>query len=64
MSASLPGLERGIPFLLILLVLVVRGRGLPLRSHVGERLPKLGTGRINVKGLLIATAVMAYLISG
>ena len=60
---ELPGLERGIPFLLILLVLVVRGRGLPLRSHVGERLPKLGTGRINVKGLLIATAVMAYLIS-
>ena len=61
---ELPGLERGIPFLLILLVLVVRGRGLPLRSHVGERLPKLGTGRINVKGLLIATAVMAFLISG
>ena len=31
---SLPGIERAIPFLLILLVLVVRGRGLPLRSHV------------------------------
>ena len=53
MSASSPGSSAAIPFLLILLVLVVRGRGLPLRSHVGERLPKLGTGRINVPGLLI-----------
>jgi sulfate-transporting ATPase len=59
---DLPGLERAIPFLLILLVLVVRGRGLPLRSHVGERLPKLGTGRINVRGLLIGSAVMTFLI--
>ena len=41
---DLPGIERAIPFLLILLVLVVRGRGLPLRSHVTDRLPRLGTG--------------------
>ena len=61
---DLPGIERAIPFLLILLVLVVHGRGLPLRSHVGERLPKLGTGRINVPGLLIASAVAAFLIMG
>jgi ABC-type branched-subunit amino acid transport system ATPase component/ABC-type branched-subunit amino acid transport system permease subunit len=61
---DIPGLERAIPFLLILLVLVVRGRGLPLRSHIGERLPKLGTGRINVPGLLIGSAVAAYLIIG
>ena len=59
-----PGSSAAIPFLLILLVLVVRGRGLPLRSHVTDRLPKLGTGRINVPGLLIASAVMAFLICG
>jgi ABC-type branched-subunit amino acid transport system ATPase component/ABC-type branched-subunit amino acid transport system permease subunit len=59
---GIPGLERAIPFLLILLVLVVRGRGLPLRSHVTDRLPKLGTGRINVPGLLLATGAVVLLL--
>ena len=44
-SATSPGIERAIPFLLILLVLVVRGRGLPLRSHVDRPPPRLGSGR-------------------
>ena len=39
------GLNRMPAFLVIFLVVVVRGRGLPLRSHVAERLPKLGTRR-------------------
>ena len=38
------GLNRMPAFLVIFLVVVVRGRGLPLRSHVAERLPRLGTG--------------------
>ena len=38
------GLQRALPFLVIVVVLVVRGKGLPLRSHVNERLPDLGTG--------------------
>ena len=59
---DIPGLERAIPFLLILLVLVVRGRGLPLRSHVSDRLPKLGTGRINVPGLLLVTGIVVLLL--
>jgi len=61
-SGGLPGLERAIPFLLILLVLVVRGRGLPLRSHVTDRLPKLGSGKINLPGLIIASAVFVFLL--
>ena len=44
------GLNRMPAFLVIFLVVVVRGRGLPLRSHVAVRLPKLGTGEINVRG--------------
>lgn len=52
------GLPRAVPFIVILLVLVVRGRGLPLRSHITDRLPKLGTGRINWRGLVIALGVM------
>ena len=43
-------------FLVIFLVVVVRGRGLPLRSHVAERLPQLGTGAISSAGVLLARA--------
>ena len=59
---DLPGIERAIPFLLILLVLVVRGRGLPLRSHVTDRLPRLGTGRVSVPGLLIGCGAVLLVL--
>jgi sulfate-transporting ATPase len=55
----LTGLQRGVPFLIIMLVLVVRGQGLPLRSHVADRLPRLGTGIIRPLPLLGAAAVVA-----
>ena len=58
------GLNRMPAFLVIFIVVVVRGRGLPLRSHVAERLPKLGSGEINVRGLLLATAVVVALLFG
>ena len=61
---SLTGLNRGVPFMVILLVLVVRGRGLPLRSHVSDRLPKLGTGALNVRALLVASVVTLVLLFG
>jgi sulfate-transporting ATPase len=38
------GLQRALPFIVIVVVLVVRGKALPLRSHVLEKLPDLGTG--------------------
>ncbi len=38
------GLQRALPFVVIVVVLVVRGKALPLRSHVLERLPDLGSG--------------------
>ena len=52
------GLTRAVPFIVILLVLVVRGRGLPLRSHVTDRLPQLGTGRVNWRALIIAIGIV------
>ena len=48
-----PGLSDALPFILIILVLVVRGRSLPLRSQVLDRLPKLGTGVPRVKALAL-----------
>ncbi|HEX5096206.1 MAG TPA: ABC transporter permease, partial [Acidimicrobiia bacterium] len=58
------GLNRMPAFLVILIVVVIRGRGLPLRSHVAERLPKLGTGQISVRAVLLASALTAVVLFG
>ena len=51
-----------VPFLMVIVVLVVRGRPLPLRSHVNELLPKIGTGILKrprlVFGAIAAVAVL------
>jgi sulfate-transporting ATPase len=58
------GLQRALPFLIIVVVLVVRGKALPLRSHILERLPDLGTGVVTrwflvviIGGLLLLNSV-------
>ena len=58
------GLNRVPAFLVILIVVVVGGRSLPLRSHVAERLPKLGSGEINIRGVLLASAITLVLLFG
>jgi ABC-type branched-subunit amino acid transport system ATPase component/ABC-type branched-subunit amino acid transport system permease subunit len=63
-QSQITGLNRASGFLLIVIVLVVRGRGLPLRSHVAERLPKLGSGHVNVPVLLAASGVVLVLLFG
>jgi sulfate-transporting ATPase len=40
-----PGWASAVPFLVIVLVLLLRGRAIPLRSEIADRLPSLGTGR-------------------
>ena len=40
------GIPDSVPFLVIIVVLVLRGRGLPLRGSITDRLPRVGTGRI------------------
>lgn len=59
---QITGLNRSSAFLVILLVLVIRGRGLPLRSHVAEQLPKLGTGQINLRGLAVSAGIFLALL--
>ena len=44
--ADQEGLGPSLPFLVIIVVLVVRGRSLPLRDHYLQKLPMLGNGRI------------------
>src|SRR3546814_1696914 len=61
---QITGLNRMPAFIVIFLVVVVRGRGLPLRSHVAERLPRLGTGQISPRAVLLASAVVAAVLFG
>jgi ABC-type branched-subunit amino acid transport system ATPase component/ABC-type branched-subunit amino acid transport system permease subunit len=42
------GIADAIPFLVIIVVLVVRGRGLPVRGTSLDRLPRVGVGRIRL----------------
>ncbi len=59
---QITGLNRGVPFLLILLVLVIRGRGLPLRSHLADRLPTLGPGRLNWPAIVVVVAIFSAML--
>ena len=50
LEVTQPGYADALPFLFVVLILVVRGRALPLRSHVFDRLPRVGdpTWRLRV----------------
>jgi sulfate-transporting ATPase len=63
-QSLITGLARMPAFLVILIVVVIRGRGLPLRSHVAERLPKLGSGQISARAVIISSAVLLILLFG
>src|SRR4029453_5603820 len=53
------GASKSIPFFVIVVVLMVRGRALPLRSHLQDRLPTLGSGRTRWGIVFAGTAVTA-----
>jgi ABC-type branched-subunit amino acid transport system ATPase component/branched-subunit amino acid ABC-type transport system permease component len=57
------GVGTAIPFVLIVIWLVVRGQALPLRDYLLQRLPTIGTGRINWPGVAIGTVVGVVLLS-
>jgi ABC-type branched-subunit amino acid transport system ATPase component/ABC-type branched-subunit amino acid transport system permease subunit len=53
------GAPTALPLVLIILVLVVRGKSLPLRGHLLDRLPQLGTGRFRLGAVVPVVAVVA-----
>ena len=55
---STPGWSDSLPFLVITAALVLRGRGLPVRGHVMEQLPKLGSGVVPLRVVLPITALI------
>ncbi|MFI1486725.1 ATP-binding cassette domain-containing protein [Streptomyces sp. NPDC020747] len=61
-GSDVTGLAASVPFLVIALMLVVRGRALPLRGTFLERLPALGTGRVRPVPLALAVVTGLLLI--
>ena len=57
-----PGWATAVPFLAIVAVVVFRGRGLPLRSFVLDRLPAVGTGRIRPFPVILVYALGSWLV--
>ena len=58
-----PGLSSAIPFLLIVIVLMFRGQSLPLRDYFLQRLPAIGSGRINWPWAAAGVAVAVVLLT-
>jgi sulfate-transporting ATPase len=57
------GVGTAVPFILIVVWLVIRGQALPLRDYLLQRLPTIGTGRINRSGLAIGLVVGIFLLA-
>jgi sulfate-transporting ATPase len=56
------GAARALPFAVIVAVLVIRGKALPVRGHVLERLPSLGSGVVRARVVVPLVAVFGFLI--
>lgn len=56
------GLDRSVPFIVIIVFLVVKGRSLPLRDYFLKQMPMLGNGRMSwdftIFGFLAATFLL------
>lgn len=57
-----PGWSLSIPYILIVGYLMIRGRGIPLRSFVIDRLPKVGSGRVRPPVVAALAAIMIVLL--
>lgn len=55
------GLADGLPFLIIIVILAVRGSALPLRGHAFDRLPRIGTGRVRWQ-IVVPFVVLALVL--
>ncbi|HEV7680353.1 MAG TPA: branched-chain amino acid ABC transporter permease/ATP-binding protein [Candidatus Dormibacteraeota bacterium] len=55
---STPGIARSVPFVVITLVIVLRGRSLPVRGFLAERLPAVGSGQVRPITLAVVVATL------
>jgi sulfate-transporting ATPase len=56
------GLGPSLPFLVVIAVLVIRGRKLPLRDHYLQQLPMVGNGRINWAWTLFGCGAVVFVM--
>jgi ABC-type branched-subunit amino acid transport system ATPase component/branched-subunit amino acid ABC-type transport system permease component len=61
-ASGVTGLSDAVPFFVIILVLIVRRNSLPVREHLFERLPRLGSGVLAWKTIACVVAVLVFLI--
>jgi len=59
---SAPGWPEATPFIAIILYLVIRGKSLPLRGHLIERLPRISQGPITPPIVIGVSALMTILV--
>ena len=57
-----PGATTAVPLLLVMVILVVTGRALPLRAHLSDRLPSVGSGSLNLVPATILSGVLSVLL--
>lgn len=57
-----PGWAASAPFIVVVAVMLIRGRGIPLRSHVLDRLPEVGTGMVRAVPVLVTSAAAGTLL--
>ncbi len=60
---SQPGFGESVPFIVIVVVLVLRGQAIPLRDHLLQRLPSVGSGRIRLRTMVPTVLIGALVIS-
>jgi sulfate-transporting ATPase len=58
-----PGVADAVPFVVIVVWMMIRGQALPLRDYLLQRLPSIGSGRINWPGMAFGVVLAAFLIS-
>jgi ABC-type branched-subunit amino acid transport system ATPase component/branched-subunit amino acid ABC-type transport system permease component len=61
------GFDQAVPFVVIVIVLIVRGQALPLRDYFLQRLPSVGSGRVQplLVGLgAVGGSVLMFLLTG
>ncbi|MDO3395412.1 branched-chain amino acid ABC transporter permease/ATP-binding protein [Nocardioides sp. SOB44] len=59
---DITGVSDAIPFIAIVVMLVIRGRGLPVRGTTADRLPSVGNGRVRAVPALVATGLLVLLM--
>jgi ABC-type branched-subunit amino acid transport system ATPase component/branched-subunit amino acid ABC-type transport system permease component len=60
---NIQGLSASLPFLVVMVFLIVQGRSLPVRSHITERPPQLGTGTFQPLLALPAVGVLLIIMA-